>query len=31
LIFMEKALLRWRADWHTDGATRFSKIDGGLN
>jgi SAM-dependent methyltransferase len=31
LIFTEKALLRWRADWSNDGATRFGVIDGGLN
>jgi SAM-dependent methyltransferase len=31
LVFSEKALLRWRADWSTDGATRFGEIDGGLN
>ena len=31
LIFTERALIRWRADFKTDGATRFSEIDGGLN
>ena len=31
LIFTEKALIRWRSDFKTDGATRFSEIDGGLN
>jgi SAM-dependent methyltransferase len=31
LVFTEKALLRWRADWHTDGAKRFGEVDGGLN
>jgi SAM-dependent methyltransferase len=31
LLFTEKALIRWRADWSKDGATRFGEIDGGLN
>lgn len=31
LIFTEKALLRWRSDFKTDGATRFSEVEGGLN
>jgi SAM-dependent methyltransferase len=31
LIFSEAALMRWRADWRTDGATRFSEVEGGLN
>jgi SAM-dependent methyltransferase len=31
LIFTEKALLRWRANFKTDGATRFSEVEGGLN
>lgn len=31
LVFSERALLRWRADWSNDGATRFGEIDGGLN
>jgi SAM-dependent methyltransferase len=31
LIFTENALIRWRADFKTDGATRFGEIDGGLN
>ena len=31
LLFTEKSLLRWRADFKRDGATRFSEIDGGLN
>jgi 2-polyprenyl-3-methyl-5-hydroxy-6-metoxy-1,4-benzoquinol methylase len=31
LIFTEQALLRWRADFKVDGATRFGEIDGGLN
>ncbi len=31
LIFTEKALLRWRSDFKTDGATRFGEVEGGLN
>jgi len=31
LIFSERALVRWRSDFKTDGATRFSEIAGGLN
>jgi hypothetical protein len=31
LLFSEKCLLRWRADFKTDGATRFTEIEGGLN
>jgi SAM-dependent methyltransferase len=31
LVFSEKALIRWRADFKTDGATRFSEVAGGLN
>lgn len=31
LIFTEKALIRWRSDFKSDGATRFGEIDGGLN
>ncbi len=31
LIFSEKALIRWRSDFKTDGATRFSEVAGGLN
>jgi SAM-dependent methyltransferase len=31
LIFTERALLRWRSDFKTDGATRFSEVEGGLN
>ncbi len=31
LVFSERALLRWRADFKTDGATRFSEVAGGLN
>lgn len=31
LIFSEKALIRWRSAFKTDGATRFSEMTGGLN
>ncbi len=31
LMFSERALIRWRSDFKTDGATRFSEVDGGLN
>jgi hypothetical protein len=31
LLFSEQALLRWRADFKADGATRFEEVDGGLN
>ena len=31
LIFAEKALIRWRTDFKTDGATRFHEVAGGLN
>lgn len=31
LVFTERALIRWRADFKTDGATRFSEVEGGLN
>jgi 2-polyprenyl-3-methyl-5-hydroxy-6-metoxy-1,4-benzoquinol methylase len=31
LVFSEKALIRWRSDFKTDGATSFREIDGGLN
>ena len=31
LIFTERALIRWRADFNGDGATRFSEVEGGLN
>jgi len=31
LIFTEKAQIRWRSDFKTDGATRFHEVDGGLN
>ncbi|MGA7412595.1 MAG: methyltransferase domain-containing protein [Bryobacteraceae bacterium] len=31
LIFSEKALIRWRSGFKTDGATRFREVAGGLN
>ena len=31
LIFSEKALIRWRNDIRSDGATRFHEVEGGLN
>ena len=31
LIFSERALIRWRADFKSDGATRFHEVAGGLN
>ena len=31
LLFTERALLRWRSDFKTDGATRFHEVAGGLN
>ena len=31
LIITESALMRWRADFKDDGATRFSEVDIGLN
>jgi SAM-dependent methyltransferase len=31
LVFTERALIRWRSDFKTDGATRFSEVEGGLN
>lgn len=31
LLFSERALIRWRADFKSDGATRFSEVAGGLN
>ena len=31
LIFTERALIRWRSDFKTDGATRFGEAEGGLN
>lgn len=31
LVFTEKSLIRWRSDFKTDGATKFSEVAGGLN
>ncbi len=31
LLFQEQALIRWRSDFKTDGAKRFSDVAGGLN
>ncbi|HJU07313.1 MAG TPA: class I SAM-dependent methyltransferase [Rhodanobacteraceae bacterium] len=31
LIFSERALIRWRADFKHDGARRFTEVKGGLN
>ena len=31
LLFTERALIRWRSDFKTDGATKFSEVEGGLN
>ena len=31
LIFSEQALIRWRSDIRSDGGTRFSEVEGGLN
>jgi SAM-dependent methyltransferase len=31
LLFTEKALIRWRSDFKSDGATRFNEVAGGLN
>lgn len=31
LVFTERALLRWRADFRQDRAARFAEIQGGLN
>lgn len=31
LVFSEKALIRWRSTFKTDGATRFTEVAGGLN
>lgn len=31
LLFTEAALIRWRSDFKTDGATRFGEVAGGLN
>ena len=31
LIFTERVLIRWRADFRQDGARSFGEVDGGLN
>jgi SAM-dependent methyltransferase len=31
LVFTERALIRWRDDIRSDGATRFHEVEGGLN
>jgi SAM-dependent methyltransferase len=31
LLFSEAALMRWRNDLRSDGATRFGEVEGGLN
>lgn len=31
LLFTERALIRWRSDFKSDGATRFRDVEGGLN
>lgn len=31
LVFTERALILWRSDFKTDGATRFHEVAGGLN
>jgi SAM-dependent methyltransferase len=31
LVFSEEALIRWRSDIRSDGATRFGEVAGGLN
>ncbi len=31
LVFTEAALIRWRSSFKSDGATRFSEVEGGLN
>jgi SAM-dependent methyltransferase len=31
MLFTERALLRWRADYRDDGARRFREVEGGLN
>jgi SAM-dependent methyltransferase len=31
LVFTETALIRWRSDFRSDGATRFEEVEGGLN
>lgn len=31
VLFTERALIRWRADFKSDGARRFAEVEGGLN
>lgn len=31
LVFSEEALIRWRSDFKSDGATKFKEVAGGLN
>ncbi len=31
LVFSEESLIKWRNDIRSDGATRFSEVEGGLN
>lgn len=31
ILFTEQALIRWRADFRSDGATCFADVEGGLN
>jgi len=31
LVFTERALIRWRTRFRSDGAQRFAEVDGGLN
>ena len=31
LVFTESSLIKWRSDFKTDGAKRFSEVEGGLN
>lgn len=31
LVFTERAFMRWRSEFKSDGATRFGEVDGGLN
>jgi len=31
LLFTERALIRWRSDFKSDGARRFTEVEGGLN
>ena len=31
LLFTERAQIRWRSTFKTDGATRFNEVEGGLN